>query len=294
MCCMLAAFASCDRYEGEVTEPSYIKIDAMNVVDNPSDSWSPESGFFTNDIDAVNVVIWVENDTAETNLGTFQLPCKIPVLRQGLINYVRISPIVKQDGIAGKRIYYPYYEMVQIDSVRLAKDSVTDLGTVTTRYISKSIMKVLWKEFFEPGPGQISIDSAMTICSSLDTVCSGYGCGVVRVGEGVKYVNFWSDTTFRVSDPSLVMYLELDYWSDIDFSIGLSNPTTYDGLNVTQSYMRVFGKPQQGWRKLYVNIGALWSDKYDHYPDIRPYFTVLNNSGRPGNVFIDNVKLIVM
>lgn len=33
---------------------------------------------------------------------------------------------------------------------------------------------------------------------------------------------------------------------------------------------------------------------YDHYPDIRPYFTVLNNSGRPGNVFIDNVKLIVM
>ena len=292
--CAIAALSACDRYEGDVTEPSYIKIDAMTVVDNPGDSWSPESGFFTNEIDAVNVVIWVENDTAETNLGTFQLPCKIPVLRQGLINYVRVTPVVKQDGISGKRIYYPFYEMIKIDSVRLAKDSVTDFGTIQTRYITKSVMKVLWKEFFEPGPGQISIDSSMTVCYSMDTVRSGYGCGVVRVSSSDNYIHFWSDTTFHIEDPTAVLYLEIDYWSDLDFSIGFNNPTSSDGLNVMQSHMRVYGKPYQGWRKLYVNLGALWSDKYNHYPDIRPHFTILNDSGKSGNLFIDNVKLIMM
>ncbi len=293
MLCLMA-FVACDRYEGEVTAPSYLKIDAMNLIDNPSDSWSQESGFFTNNIDAVNVTLWVNGDTAETNLGTFQLPCKIPVLRSGLIDYVRVTPVVKQDGVAGKRIYYPFYEMITIDSVRLATDSVTDLGTINTRYISKSIMKVLWSEFFEPGPGDISVDTSMSVCYSLDSVCSGYGSGVLRIGEDDDHIHFWSDTTFHIADPTAILYLELDYWSDVDFMIGLNNPTSEGGLNSMMWHMRVFGKPYKGWQKLYVNIGALWSDKYHHYPDIRLFFTAINNIKGKGNLFIDNVKLIMM
>ena len=85
-------------------------------------------------------------------------------------------------------------------------------------------MRVLWREFFEPGPNSVSLDTVVERCYATDTVCNGYGCGVIRVAQGVKEVNFWSDTTFTINDPQAILYLEMDVWSDVDFSVGLNNP----------------------------------------------------------------------
>lgn len=287
----------CDRFEGDVMAPSYLKIDAILIEDNPADSWSQDTGFFSSDVDAVNIIIWKSGDTAETNLGTFQLPCKVPVLRDGSIDKMRIVPVVKQDGVAGKRITYPYYQPINLTDVKLTIDSITDLGTLSTRYISKSAMKVVWQEFFEPGPGDISLDTNVKRCYSLDTVqpvYGGYGCGVVRVKEGTTYVRFATDTTYKITDPLAVLYLEMDYWSDLDISVELKNPTYQSGPVELQSHMTIYGKPEKGWKKIYINIGALWSQYFNHYPEIRPHFTILNSSGKAGNVFIDNIKLITM
>lgn len=299
LCCLAVALlaVACDRFDGDTTIPSYIKIDAFDVVDNPADSWSQERGFFSSDIDAVNIVMWKAGDTAETNLGTFQLPCKVPVLRQGLIDYFRITPVVKQDGIASKRISYPYLETLTFDSVTLVAESVYDFGTLHTRYIPKSKMKVLWKELFEPGPGDITLDSTVSRCYSLDTVMptyGDYGCGVVRVPAGTTSVAFATDTTYNITDPQAILYLEMDYWSDFDFGVELNNPTYRDGPVTLYQHMTIYGKPERGWQKIYINIGSLWSQSFNHYPDIRPHFTILNNEGRPGNLYIDNIKLIVM
>jgi hypothetical protein len=289
--------AACDRYEGDTIVPAYIKIDAINVVDNPSDSWSQEKGFFSSNIDAVNVIVWKRGDTAETNLGTFQLPCKIPVLKQGLVDYIHILPVVKQDGIAGKRITYPFYQSINIDSVIFNADSVIDLGTLQTKYVSKSLMKVLWKEMFEPGPGDITLDSTVSRCYSLDTVrptYGDYGCGVVRVPAGSTSISFATDTTYNISDPLAILYLEMDYWSDVDLSVELCNPSYQDGPINLKPHMTIYGKPEKGWQKIYINLGSTWSQHFNHYPDIRPHFTILNEEGGAGNLFIDNIKLIVM
>ena len=299
ICSLLMALVAvgCDRFEGDTEVPSYIKVDAVVVEDNPSDSWSPDKGFFSSNVDAVNIIIWKSGDTAETNLGTFQLPCKVPVLRSGVIDRMRIVPVVKQDGVAGKRISYPYYEPINFTDVTLATDSVTDFDTLRTRYISKSLMKVLWQEFFEPGPGEITFDSTVKRCYSLDTVPQGnggYGCGVVRVPEGATYVRFATDTTYTINDPQAIVYLEMDYWSDFDFSVELKNPSYQDGPVELYSHMTIYGKPERGWQKIYINIGALWSKRFNHYPHIRPHFTILNDEGKSGNLFIDNVKLVVL
>ena len=295
---LLMAFVavSCDRFEGDVTVPSYIKVDAILVEDNPSDSWSQDKGFFSSDIDAVNIVIWQSGDTAETELGTFQLPCKVPVLRNGVIDKIRFVPVVKQDGVAGKRISYPYYEPINLTNVVLTADSVIDFDTLRTRYVSKSAMTVIWQEFFEPGPGEITLDSTVQRCYSLDTVppvYGGYGCGVIRVPEGTTSLRFATDTTYNVSNPLSILYLEMDYWSDLDISVELKNPAYSGGLVQLKSHMVIYGKPERGWHKIYINLGALWSQEFNHYPDIRPHFTILNNSGKAGNVFIDNIKLNV-
>ncbi len=289
---IVVATAACDKFDGK---PAYLHIEAVDLVDNPSDSWSQESGFFTSLIDAVNIIIWVDGDDAETNLGMFQLPCTIPVLRDGNIDRIDIVPVVKQNGIAGTRIPYPFFEKITINNVRLTVDSTTDLGHVQTRYISKSIMKVLWQEYFEPGPGTIKLDTVVQrLVYKPDTVCSGYGCGVVRINDSVKVVNFWSDTTINVSDPSAVLYLEMDYWSDLDFTVGLRNPQYAGATPVAYSIMTLYGRPEAGWQKIYINLGKLWGQQYNHYPDIRLYFSLLNPDGKGGNLYLDNMKLVMM
>lgn len=290
---ILLSLAACDKYDGDTHHPSYLQINAFTVEDTPGDSWSQDDGFFTSDIDAVNVTFYVAGDTAETLLGTFQLPCRIPVLREGVLDYVRIVPVVKQDGIAGKRIAYPFYKTITLDSVIMKRDSVTDLGNMVTRYISRNTMRVAWQEFFEP-PAEITLDSVVLRCTSPDTVRSGYGCGVIRVPQGTTSVSFGYDTTINIPDPSAIVYLEMDYWSDIDFTVGLNNPISQGGANMLYSHETLYGKPQQGWAKIYINIGSLWSKTYLHYPNIRPYFTILNDDGKAGNLFLDNIKLIVM
>lgn len=299
--CLFLLFAislcasSCDRFDGDIEVPSYLEVKAFRLQNNPSDSWSQEDGFFTYNIDAVNIIIWQEGDAAETNLGTFTLPCRIPVLKNGNIDRMELIPVIKQNGIAGSRIPYPYFKSVTLNDVPLAADSTTMLDTLTTYYIDKAYMKVLWQEFFEPGPSGISLDTAIHILSYRpDTVCSGYGCGVVRVPDSMRVINFWSDTTFYVPNSGTTLYLEMDYWSDFDFSVGFNNPTYQGGSNVINSMMTIYGKPEKGWQKIYINVGRLWGRTYSHYPYIRFYFSVFNPTGKTGNLFIDNIKLLAI
>lgn len=295
-------FVACDRYDGDETEPSYLQLKAINVVDNPVDSWSQESGFFTSNINAVEITIWKEGDTKETRLGVFTLPCKIPVLRNGNIDKVRITPVVKQNGIAGSRIAYPYYESIELQDVRLAIDSLTDLDTLVTHYISKSQMAVRWPESnvhvegFEPGPGNVALDSVVQrLTYEMDTVRSGFGCGVVRVPDSVESLSFWSSRTISVnSDEVNYLYLEMDYWSDFDFSVGLNNPQYSGGSNVNVPVMTIYGKPQAGWQKIYINLGKVWINQYFYYSQIRLYFTIFNDDHKQGNLFIDNMKVVTM
>ena len=158
-------------------------------------------------------------------------------------------------------------------------------------------MRVVWKEFFEPGPGNISLDSVVSRCYSTDTIhpqYGDYGCGVVRVAANQSSVSFGTDTTYNVSDPLAILYLEMDYLSDFDFSVGLKNPIYSGGPVNSISHMKVFANADKGWKKIYINIGSTWSQDFNHYPDIRPYFTIFNSEGRSGNLYIDNVKLITM
>lgn len=291
---MLSLLAvSCKRDEIQVI-PSYLSIDAINVANTPNDSWSNLNGFFTNAIDAAEVIIYVDGDTAETVLGVFQLPAKIPVLRQGNIDRITISPVVKQNGIAATRIYYPYYKKITFNNVRLTPDSVTRLDTLTTYYQAKSSIKVPWQEFFSGGQTSILLDSVVDrITGSNDTICSDRGSGVVRVKEGQNNIHFWStDSIDFGTDATKYVYLEMDYRSDFDFSIGFKNPTPTSGeVDYTYSLMTVTACKH--WQKMYINLGRLWS-QYSYYRYIRLYFTIFNDEGKAGNLYLDNMKVLIM
>lgn len=294
--CVLAAtvlaLSSCSKFDGDQAVPAYISIDAM-VIDRSSNDpqWShKDNGFYSNLIDAAEIVLYVEGDTAETTVGVFQLPCKVPVLKQGDIKYVRISPVVRQNGIAATRIYYPYYNYVTYEHVRLTPDSVTSFDTIHTTYKSSNTVKVVWEEYFN-NPSSLRLDSVVRPLFHNDTVLTGNGCGVVRFQSDQATVNFWADTTFTVTDKSAYLYLEMDYRTDCEFSVGFNNPMLAGGTSYIYSAMTLYRNDH--WQKIYINLGKLWT-YYNHYPDIRLYFTLLNGDHQSGSLYLDNMKVVVM
>lgn len=288
---------SCNRFEGDQTVPAYLDIDSIKVVDDAYNSRSSLQGFFTSKIDCAEVTVFFEGDTSETTLGVYELPCHIPVLREGVISRLRVSPVVKQNGIAATHIYYPYYDNLKFDSMyTLVRDKTTSLGTLSTTYGAKAY--VAWSEFFEPGTERLALDSIVSRLDyrddpGHDTILSDDGCGVIRITESTRQLDFWSTDTIdlRHFSSDSYLYLELDYWNDLPFSVGLKNPMTAGGQDVTERAMVI--TPHKGWNKIYVNLGRLWN-YYNDYPVIRLYFSVLTGTGDTGNIYLDNMKLMVM
>ena len=105
--------------------------------------------------------------------------------------------------------------------------------------------------------------------------------------------NFWTSKTIDISSycKDSYLYLEVDYWTDVNFSIGFNNPMTTGGADVINSAMVITAN--KGWNKIYVNLGRLWS-YYSGYPYLRLYFTILNDEGTEGNIFLDNMKVVIL
>ncbi len=288
---MLLWLVGCKNFEGDQTIPAYITLDKITVANDVNNSRSDFDGFFTSNIDCAQLIAYFSGDTAESTLGVFELPCRVPVLRTGTMKYLRILPVVKQNGIAGTHIYYPFYNTITLDSVTIAIDSTTTLGNRSTTY--KQAADVVWEEFFEPGTQGIQLDSIVERITDIDTVRSDFGSGVVRITKEMKQTNFWSSDTIDIKKYSKAsyLYLEMDYWTDVSFSVGFNNPRAEGGVNEINSAMVL--NANTGWNKIYINLGRLWS-YYNGYPYLRLYFTILNEGGHEGNLFLDNLKVVIL
>jgi hypothetical protein len=80
---------SCNKFDGDQTIPSYIHIDKITVVDNPT----LNEGSLSNKITDA----WVYVD--EELIGAFELPATFPVLKKGK-HKISIHPGIKLNGIS--------------------------------------------------------------------------------------------------------------------------------------------------------------------------------------------------
>ena len=112
---------SCEKFSGDQTIPAYISIDSIYLQTD----YSLEGSNSQNITDA-----WVYVD--DYLIGTFQLPARFPVLRQGT-HTLSVIPGIKKNGIASTRITYPFYSTIT-QSVNLVPDSTINVGVMKTTY----------------------------------------------------------------------------------------------------------------------------------------------------------------
>lgn len=296
---ILLTVSGCKKFSGDVTVPAFLHLDGIDIIPQTENAPSSESGFYTSDVDAVQLICYFKGDTAETTIGTFQLPCTVPLLRHGTMDYLTIIPAVKQNGISATRIEYPYYKHIRLEKVTVAADSITHLGTqdasgqwrLQTHYYEKPSLAVLVEDYFEPTSFSTNFDSTVVwVKDDAANACSGQGYGRVHVTPTDQLVTFYIPQNFTVSETKY-LYLEMDYWTDVDMQICLTGFQTAGSSASTMSVMMLYANRK--WQKIYINLGKTWS-QFNYNNPIALSFQAVNTGGIEGDVRIDNVKLITI
>ena len=126
---------SCKPEEGGI--PSCIEVTAFKVEDDPSNSVSRYEGCFTSDINTVEIT--VKGNGVSELIGVFELPCRVPVLREGVYDVI-LKPSIKLNGISGTRNWYPFYTDAVVKNVNFVPDSVISVDTQVVHYASYTIV----------------------------------------------------------------------------------------------------------------------------------------------------------
>lgn len=298
--CLL--FTGCKKFEGDVTSPAWLQLDSIHVVRAASGENTRNSGWHTSDIDAVELIALFRGDSKETTLGTFQLPCHVPVLRDGMADYVVARPVVKQNGIASTRIYYSYLQCDTSHNVNFRTGETTRLGTydattntssVDVSYWGTDRIGELYFENFEPLASSIRLTEGRYEWITNDAAGARSGTGYVRIpttaGSNGTYLEITDSMV--VNDKSKYLYLEMDYRTDVEFRIGMRSPITAGGTDYTYYAINLY--PTQEWTKIYINLGKLWS-QMNHYPEFHIVFRTLDLENTNGYTYIDNLKIITL
>lgn len=295
---LVAAFcllASCEHND-DFTPPSFLHVEAIQLVPAAQDPITTEAGFYTSDIMAAVVYVRRKSTTHLDTIGHFQLPFTVPILYSGDVEYIDIFPAVKQSGSATRLPYYNFYKRIRISDTTLTSGDTLYFDTMTTTY-SITRNEVLMFEPFEPTEGSLMFDSIMQWRPHAPAeACSGQGYGFVPVNDSTYTVVFSIDRDFSVVNPQThqvdatrLVYLELDVRSDVDLGVYMEGAYLNGGTASRLGVMTVYKNDE--WQHLYINLGRTWS--YLNYCNtFRLSFTALNEDLINGEVRLDNVRLL--
>lgn len=281
------AMFGCDKFEGEQTIPSYVRMDSISF----STEYSSQGTSYQRIVDA-----WVYvNDQL---IGGFELPLLVPVLAEGPCT-VEIRPGIMLNGISSTRAPYPCVEPITIENFDLSADSISILPDVTATYLPN--VEFVWMEDFEDGSLSIKEhpQSDTTIertepANSPDAFLDEHSrySGIATLEGDNTILSLQSDdgngNGFMIDRGDFV-FLELNYRTDLPLVIGTYVRTT-DQVVVDRPFIGL--NSTEDWNKVYVNFTPVVNDYVDAY-DFKIYIKAENvASGQKSVVMLDNIKLL--
>jgi len=232
---MLLIISSCQKEDAVDGIPSYIKIDAIDLIDTTEYNNGYTTQLLTD--------AWVRINGIDK--GIYELPANFPVLDKGNVE-IRIYGGIKDNGIAAQRVNYPFYNSY-IGNIFLKEDSIT---TITPILSIKENIEGQFDDFDE----SYSFNYDSCCFQKLnDGIYGNYGSMFVSdsiFSTEIKYQDapLSFDDVPQQGSPA---YLELDYKNNTRCLIGLyinasSGATIEKGL--------VWVSPKENWHKIYVNL----------------------------------------
>lgn len=262
------AFFSCKKQDLEADIPSYIYIDNFTFTTDYAIQGT-NSHLFTD--------AWVYIN--DEQIGVFELPAKIPILKEGVFN-VQVYPGIKENGISQRRSRYLFCEPYQ-EQILLEPNKLISINP-STKYLSST--QFSWLEDFE------SISLPFTYNSISDTLMNKTTTDVFEGGYSARAfmtpeMDFFECITPKLTNlPSFgsTIFMELNFKTNQPVLVGLYADTEQLGL----FYLNVTTE----WRKIYLNF----SEAFQSNPNASEYkifFGFQNDVGYP-EFIIDNLKIV--
>ena len=276
---ILILFISCNKEE---PIPAYIHIDKFTLTTNYTNEGSNSHKI----LDA-----WIYID--DQPVGAFEMPCTVPVLYQGT-HTIKVSPGIKENGIAETRIINTFYERYE-SSITLNAGQITTVNPFTKYALNADFA---WLEDFD-GAGHticksdgVTPDAVMKDTSGTE-VFEGTGSGVVNLtANGSSYFGeTCSQFTSLPIDGSPVI-IEMNYKCNTDFNVGIVG---YDqGGNIQAQTIAISLNSKTDWNKIYINLSNELQDAAGSGAvKFRIFFSMLKDDSLSSSYFfLDNLKLI--
>lgn len=232
--CLLA----CARFIDQDLDAVYIHIPRLDLKTNPGQ-------FQTQQIKD----LWLFVD--DIYEGTFPVPSRIPLFRQETFR-LKIYPGIRQYGILSSPEIYTLMDPFQADINTSAQDSIV----LSPAFSYKGNMITFLQEGFETGSIFIfDLDSfpGHTLVRSSSMFREGFFSGSATISAPFNSLEVGSPKLNILKNSWPSAYLELDFKSEIEISLGL---ITSNGVSSDKKYFFTL-RPSMEWKKVYIPLTAI-------------------------------------
>jgi len=296
---ILLIMTGCNKFKGDQEVPAYIQIDSITVT--PAFGLTPTAKI----VDA-----WVTVDG--WNIGAYQLPLRIPVLKRGE-HKVLIQAGILANNLSLRRYNYPFYSGVEF-TVNFVEDSTINVtrkedGTMRTTVAMRDAYKsLLLNEDFERGNNH-SFDTAATFgsvplqikpCHTVPAFTPerlyGDQIGLIHLEEGDSCC-VWSKEVFKKGTETELPYnqqifVEIDYLTNNIFEVGIVGMA--NNKKSFHSVVTVGSQRNPEWSKIYVDISNAVTLKLSEGVNEFQIFirADLEKDNAEANIYLDNIRLV--
>lgn len=279
----LMALQACDDGEEAETEvPSFIKVDSFQVTTGPGQGTNHQN--FSD--------VWVTVEDPNKFKGAYELPAKIPLLREDETEVI-LRPGIMQDGISSTRNRYPFFTSHR-EVLDLKPGEVIDLteeDRIPAVEYSENI-SFQWMESFNDEDNinlEISENSTMgfEITNEGDEVFEGSGSLKGAFSEEGQILEVKSDKIFDI-DPNDPAFMELNYRTDLELLIGI---ISHRGDETRRELKMGLNPTGNEWNKVYVTFSEFVGRQGMGRP-FEIFLGAQNPTDEDNELFLDNIKFI--
>jgi hypothetical protein len=263
-------------------DPAWLQVNEWTISANPS--LSLQEGELTENISDAWVYI---NDEL---IGVFQVPFKIPILKEGNVTF-KIYPAIKNNGISATKKIYPFLKEYVINGT-LVKNQVFTINP-TTQY--KDNLN-FWIEDFEDASFQIT-DDPNTSAANIDTDnidlqwFNGNAFGkVVLNSTDSTWIAYTSEQLNLPKGEEC--YLEIDYKVTNNVTTGLIYVTSESTTNNVHIRLNAQKPDVAVWKKIYIDLRELIGNSPSGSVFSQSFIASLDEGNTEGIILIDNIKVI--
>ena len=231
----------------------------------------------------INTVWIYYNDNL---IGTFDLPCTIPVITTGASGTLTFAPGVEVDGMNNNLSGYAFYTLDTLTLATQPGKTVT-YEPKTGFYSDVKIQVISNFDFGLTNLVQCAGDVPIITDTSAADQYEGPGVGSITLSAvGDSSVDSTSNS-FAIPYGETA-FLELNYKSSVQFYVGIQSNIA--GLTSTPFYVAAFN-PNSQWQKVYIAL----QDFVATYTGATYTFYIkamLPDGGSSGKLLLDNIQIV--